>query len=264
MKIAWIVIVCCLIVAGCVVAQQQRATTPVSNKKCFTQTNYRPTIFTSYCCDESDPIVQRILARWRRLNPNCRVLYFSDAQVKEFFKTTKHYKTYLTMSNGVAIADFFRICYINTHGGFWFDIDLPPSTVPIGNHSVQLFDCGWGNISYMMIGGSPNQKLFDDVIAQVVQNIHRNTPKKIDTIVKITGPGVIQKLLMRGIGKPLQNFDFKAKAEPQIFLAGSDYEFLYHLGPLGKTNDGNVHKTDDYVRLQRKYKKKRYTVYNYI
>ena len=34
------------------------------------------------------------------------------------------------MKNGVAKADFFRICYIQTFGGYWFDLghDLLPDS----------------------------------------------------------------------------------------------------------------------------------------
>lgn len=79
------------------------------------------------------------------------------------------------MKNGVAIADFFRICYINKYGGVWFDIDLEPVKLNITNvHNVQLFDCGYGNISYMLIGGMKNQKIFNDVINEVIKNIERN------------------------------------------------------------------------------------------
>ena len=69
-----------------------------------------------------------------------------------FLKDTPYYKIYKKMKNGVAIADFFRICYINKYGGFWFDLDIEPFQVNITKeHNIQLFDCGYGNISYMFI-----------------------------------------------------------------------------------------------------------------
>ena len=79
-------------------------------------------LFTSYLCNENDVILQEILDEWKSLNPEYEVLYFSDSDVEEFFKDTPQYETYSKMRNGVAIADFFRICYINKFGGYWFDL----------------------------------------------------------------------------------------------------------------------------------------------
>ena len=65
------------------------------------------------------------------MNPNYNIKYFSDKNVNVFFKNTQYYDTYNKMKNGVAIADFFRICYINKYGGYWFDIDLEPTSLNI-------------------------------------------------------------------------------------------------------------------------------------
>ena len=81
---------------------------------------------------------------------------------------------YKTLKNGVAKADFFRICYINKYGGYWFDIDLEPISVDNNiprKGSIHLFDAGYGNISYMFIGGDKEQKLFDLVINEVSSRI---------------------------------------------------------------------------------------------
>jgi len=49
---------------------------------------------------------------------------------------------------------FFRLSYINKYGGFWFDIDLNPFKINISpDNNIHLFDCGFGNVSYMFIGG---------------------------------------------------------------------------------------------------------------
>ena len=129
------------------------------------------TLFTSYKVEKSDPIVQAILEDWKKLNPGYEILYFSDKDVDFFFSNTSYYDTFKQMRNGVAIADFFRICYINKYGGYWFDIDLEPFNLNLPSYeNINLFDMGYKNISYMFIGGKPNQKLFDEVIQQVNQN----------------------------------------------------------------------------------------------
>ena len=88
-------------------------------------------LFTSYLCNEDDVILQEILNEWKSLNPEYEVLYFSDSDVEEFFKDTPQYETYSKMKNGVAIADFFRICYINKFGGYWFDLDVQPISLEL-------------------------------------------------------------------------------------------------------------------------------------
>ena len=94
-------------------------------------------------------------------------------------KKTNYYPTYKLMKNGVAIADFFRICYIQKYGGYWFDIDVEPTQITIPDKgNIHLYDLGFKNISYMLIGGKPNQKLFQKVIDNVIINIHNNHPIK--------------------------------------------------------------------------------------
>jgi mannosyltransferase OCH1-like enzyme len=217
------------------------------------------TLFTSYLCNKEEPLIQDILTKWKLLNPNFNILYFSDLDVETFFKETPYYDTFKKMKNGVAIADFFRMCYINTYGGFWFDIDLEPFKVNVTKqHNIQLFDCGYGNISYMFIGGLPNQKLFCDVITDVVKNITNNIPNKHQHIMEITGPRVIQNLIFKKMN--IQNSDgcFKASNEEQIYLTDTEYKFHYN-----RINIENT-KTNIYKQLQEKYKKKQYYHYNFV
>ena len=217
------------------------------------------TLFTSYICNKNEPLIQEILLKWKSLNPTFNILYFSDLDVYNFFKDTTYFNTYNKMKNGVAIADLFRICYINKFGGFWFDIDLEPFKVNItNNHNIQLFDCGYGNISYMFIGGIYNQKLFNDVINEVINNIKKNIPNKTQHIMEITGPRVIQNIILKKMNIKNKDGCFKAKEIEQIYLTDTDYEFSY-----GKINIKNT-KTDIYKLLQKKYKKKHYQCYNFV
>ena len=217
------------------------------------------TLFTSYLCNGDEPIVQDILLKWKTLNPNYDIIYFSDSDVEEFFKETPYFNVYKKMKNGVAIADFFRICYINKYGGIWFDIDIEPFKLDIANkHRVQLFDLGYGNISYMLIGGSCNQKLFDDVIKVVINNINKNIPIKYQHVLDITGPRVIQNIIFKELN--IKNIDgcFKGGKKEQIYLKNTEYEFSYTRINIKTT------KTNIYKLLQQKYNKKQYYLYNFL
>lgn len=219
----------------------------------------KPVLFTSYLCDINDSIVQNILLKWKKLNPECNILYFSDNDIKNFFKETDYYETYSKMKNGVAIADFFRINYINKYGGFWFDIDIEPFKFNLNhNNNIQLYDCGFGNISYMFIGGKPKQKLFEDTIKIVNENIIQNVINKKKSVLDITGPRVIQNLVFSKLNIQNKDNNFKCVDDDKIFLEGTDYEFKYNKINITST------KTNDYIKLQEKYNKKQYQYYNYI
>lgn len=218
------------------------------------------TIFTSYLCDINDHILQHILRKWRVINKNVNILYFSDKDVHEHFKThTKYFELYSKMKNGVAIADFFRMSYINNFGGFWFDLDLEAFEVNIDNsHNVNLFDCGFKNISYMFIGGKPNQYLFNKILDTVTKNINKNISNKTQHVMDITGPRIIQNIICEQLGVTNKDGCLPGYEKPKIYLKDTKYEFNYSKINIGK------HKIDYYVLLQQKYKKSHYQAYNYI
>ena len=219
----------------------------------------KKTLFTSYTCGKSETILQKILTKWERLNPEYEVKYFSDKDVDSFFKDTEHYSTFSKMRNGVAIADFFRICYINKYGGYWFDLDIEPIQLTLPNQgSIHLFDAGFGNISYMFIGGSPNQKIFTQTINKVIENIERNIPIKVEHVIDITGPRVIQNIISGIFG--IQNRDgwLLGDKHPRVGLQGTENEFIYTKIPFKEL------KTSQYQELQKKYNKQNYQQYNYI
>jgi len=224
-----------------------------------TKKEEKKTLFTSYLCNKEEPIIQDILLQWKLLNPNYNILYFSDCDVEDFFRNTQYYDTYKKMKNGVAIADFFRICYINKYGGFWFDIDIEPVQMNItNNYNINLFDCGFGNISYMLIGGRPKQRLFDHVIHKVNENIEKNIPNKYQHILDITGPRIIQNLLFEKLNIINEDNNFKGTKEEKIYLKNTEYEFCYSKIEL------HTQKTDTYKILQQKYKKMNYQHYDFV
>ena len=219
----------------------------------------KKTIFTSYKCSSNEPIIQNILTHWKLLNPSLNILYFSDADVDTFFKETEYYNTYKKMKNGVAIADFFRICYINKYGGYWFDLDITPVKLNLPKEGkIHLFDVGYNNISYMFIGGSPNQKLFNEVINKVIINIENNSVKKHQHIMDITGPRVIQNIICNKLNIVNKDGCLVGVNTPKKYLVNTDYEFIYSKIKLQET------KTNEYKLLQKQNNKMPYQHYNYI
>jgi hypothetical protein len=213
-------------------------------------------LFTSYLCEESDPIVQGILSAWRELNPEFEVKYFSDSAVGEFFKGKPYEQTYKGMKNGVAIADFFRVCYIQEHGGYWFDLDLPAVRIPLPPAgSAHFFDCGFGNISYMLIGGT-RSIIFEKVIAAVVRNVREAVGNT--GLMGITGPRVVQGLIGEQLGADLKDGSFAAQKWWDSYLSGTPFEFKYI-----RLNVPSV-KTTEYKALQQKYRRKHYSEYKYL
>jgi len=217
------------------------------------------TIFTSYKCSIDEPIIQKILEKWKLLNPTINVLYFSDVDVEQFFKETDYYDIYKKMKNGVAIADFFRICYINKYGGYWFDLDITPIKLNLPKEgNIHLFDAGFNNISYMFIGGSPNQYLFNEVINIVVNNIKNNIVQKHSHVMDITGPRVIQNIICNKLNIINKDGCLVGTYIPKKYLINTEYEFLYSKIDLQET------KTIEYKVLQKKYNKLSYQCYDYI
>lgn len=216
-------------------------------------------LFTSYICNKDDDIITNIINQWELLNPTFIVKYFSDNDVNLFFQDTEYYNIYKKMKNGVAKADLFRICYIQKYGGYWFDLDLQPTTIIIPKYgNIHLYDVGFKNISYMFIGGNPNQKLFQDTINNVIKNIIRNLNNKKEHVLDITGPRVIQNLIYNKLN--IKNIDgaFECKKKNEIILENDEYEFIYN-----KLICSNF-KTNQYQLLQNKYKKLPYQNYNFI
>ena len=220
-------------------------------------------LFTSYKCEKEDKIIQSILKDWEILNPAYKILYFSDKDIEKFFKETTYFNTFKQMKNGVAIADFFRICYINKYGGYWFDIDLPPTKIDPPKHgNIHLFDLGYKNISYMFIGGKPNQKLFNDVIIKVNKNILDNIKHKKAHVKKITGPIIIQNIIYNKLNIKNEKGSLPCSNIPKLYLQNTDYEFIYKRSNIADAYPH--HKILRYHKLQNKYHRLQYQHYNYI
>tara|TARA_Y100000591_G_scaffold306347_1_gene304691 strand:- start:467 stop:1132 length:666 start_codon:yes stop_codon:yes gene_type:complete len=216
-------------------------------------------LFTSYLCNINDPIIIAILNKWKLKNPYFEIKYFSDNDVDKFFENHSENTTYKKLKNGVAKADFFRMCYINKYGGYWFDIDIEPICLGKDNpNKIALFDLGYKNISYMLIGGQKEQNLFTDVISNVSRRINLYSNASGSAIMHITGPRIIQEILFTIMNITNKDGCFPGSEEEKIYLKNSIYEFSY------KLIKSNNHKIDLYQMLQKKYKKLNYSQYNFI
>jgi len=216
-------------------------------------------LFTSYLCSKDDPIIITILNNWKQKNPYFEIKYFSDKDVDKFFENHSENLSYKKLKNGVAKADFFRICYINKFGGYWFDIDIEPISLSKDNpNNIALFDLGFKNISYMLIGGQKEQNLFNEVISNISRRINLYSNARGSAIMDITGPRIIQAIIFTIMNIKNQDGCFPGSEEEKIYLKNSTYEFSYKLIKINK------HKIDLYKILQKKYKKLNYSQYNYI
>ena len=56
-------------------------------------------LFTSYLCNKEEPLIQDILLKWKSLNPDFNILYFSDSDVQNFFKETPYFNIYKKMKS---------------------------------------------------------------------------------------------------------------------------------------------------------------------
>ena len=165
-------------------------------------------------------------------------------------------ESYKILKNGVAKADFFRICYIYKYGGFWFDFDMDPVEMKQG-YDIEFFDMGYGNISYMLIGAVKKESFFLELINKITENIKNNKKSRGNNIMEITGPHVLQKLLQKKSNKySFIDGKFKGENEKKFYSVGNvDFSFVLK---------NTVLKTSIYHQIQKKHSLRHYSTYNYI
>lgn len=214
-------------------------------------------IFSSFRPELSENSkVKQIHEKWKKLNPDMEVKYFSDLAVKAFFSKegSQWQNEYKMLTNGVAIADFFRICYIYKHGGIWMDFDVIPfdflnrfEDSHLNNENL-FFDLGWKNISYVMIAGVAGSKLFREAINHICSKIRRRTPNCITGQypgIDITGPGGFQDAMRKVFDFPCHEGKFEAKNCVIKSKCGQSFFYVKH--PLGARGL----KSGDYNKLQK-------------
>jgi hypothetical protein len=180
---------------------------------------------------------QGVINKWQSLNKDFEVKYFSDEDVKDFYKDFDFgNKIYSILSNGTAIADFFRISYIYKNGGIWFDFDMEPFQLSskfdlkeLDYNENLFFDLGHKNISYMLISGKKNSKLFINAInfisKRVLSMASLTQGKNVYPGLQVVGPHAFQNYISSEFN--VKAIDGFFPADNKIHHSKNSLEFKY-------------------------------------
>lgn len=154
-------------------------------------------LFTSFRDEREDnETVDALLSEWEGEN-SYEIKYFSDADLDEYFENHPRREVFEMIKSGVARADYFRVCYLQSHGGTWFDFDLGPFEFHLpAEAGVVLYDMGFGDYSYMLLSSEAKEPLWEAVLTEV--DIRVINPEPFKNVVSITGPCVLQYILGSG------------------------------------------------------------------
>lgn len=156
-------------------------------------------IFTSFKDEREDnEIVDTLLLEWEGKNPDLEVKYFSDNDLDEYFASHPRRAIFNMIKSGVAKADYFRACYLQSHGGTWFDFDLKPFEFRLpAEAGLVLYDMGYGSYSYMLISSEAAEPLWEAVLTEVDKRVINPELGK-SSVLSITGPHVLQDIIGTG------------------------------------------------------------------
>lgn len=74
-------------------------------------------------------IPNHIIEKWQNLNKNYNILFFTDDDIIDFLDNT-YGKLFCEFFSKIPFgrykADFFRLCYLYKHGGYYVDVDIEP------------------------------------------------------------------------------------------------------------------------------------------
>jgi mannosyltransferase OCH1-like enzyme len=100
------------------------------------------------------------------------------------------------LTNGASQADLWRLIVLNVKGGIYMDIDAhlvwPASKIIDPNATEVILENKQHYTNYFM-ASSPNNPLFEAMIAQVISNINANLVEK--GVYYLTGPGALNQAL---------------------------------------------------------------------
>ena len=131
------------------------------------------TLFTSHKppFEELPVCLKKNLETMRDMNPDLTFVYFSDADVDAWMRanaSASEIQAFDQLNVGAARADLFRIVYMFQAGGVWVDADLPALCIsersPL-TARLELFDMGFKNFSYILIGCTPGHPLLRKTLA---------------------------------------------------------------------------------------------------
>lgn len=119
-------------------------------------------IFMTY---KTKNIPDKVIANWKKLNPDYSVLLYDDKDCIEFLRTHfgQDYADYFKeLPYGPIKSDFWRLCALYTHGGVYSDIDIEPL--------VPLKEFISGNIEFFSSLSIKKNTIFQAVIAVIPQH----------------------------------------------------------------------------------------------
>jgi len=73
-----------------------------------------------------NPSHKRCQARLRALHPTFEYMFFDDADVDRFMKSTPWNEFFQTLRTRIQQIDFFRLCVLYYYGGIYYDMDMYP------------------------------------------------------------------------------------------------------------------------------------------
>lgn len=190
------------------------------------------TLFTSHKppFEELPVCLKKNLETMRDMNPDLTFVYFSDADVDAWMRanaSASEIQAFDQLNVGAARADLFRIVYMFQAGGVWVDADL--TALCISERSpmsarLELFDMGFKNFSYILIGCTPGHPLLRKTLDMIVERVCGT--ESLMT-VSMTGPHVLQDAF---------KIMYKRNSDTQefgLFHSGTLHEFRYSSGKCG-------------------------------
>lgn len=115
---------------------------------------------------KNNNVPAHVIEKWRELNPNYNVLFFTDEDIMIFLEMNYGLDYAVFFSKipfGRYKSDFFRLCYLYKNGGCYVDIDIEP-LLPIDeilnkNDNITLLSVlslGEGHIFQAILFSEPN------------------------------------------------------------------------------------------------------------
>jgi mannosyltransferase OCH1-like enzyme len=213
------------------------------------------------------PEITAIILHNKKICPDCKFIFYDDADCDNFIKTKfdeRIYNAYSKINNvyGAMKADFFRYCVLYKIGGIYLDIKSIinyPLFKLINNDDKCILDLPRnGGEPYRthsptyeqwLLIFSPKHPYLLEMITTMVSYIERNYVPTLENynlntkqkILHITGPDAFTKVINKYI-----------KKNNKIKHRSIDYDKYFKLNILG----------EGYKKMYRLYKKKHYSEYN--
>lgn len=186
------------------------------------------TLFTSHKppFEELPACLKKNLETMRDMNPDLTFVYFSDAEVDAWMRanaSASEIQAFDQLEIGAARADLFRIAYMFHTGGVWVDADLPALRISARSAlsaRLELFDMGFENLSYILIGCTSGHPLLRKTLDMIVERVRGVESART---VSMTGPHVLQDAfkIMYGRDSKAQQFGLFYSKTPQEFRYSS-------------------------------------------